>query len=57
MEFKAMIAAPCVKRVSRPALKGRENRERLRPYERKSIGILPLQGAGRRGMGVGEISI
>jgi hypothetical protein len=32
-------------------LKGRENSERFRPKELKSIGFLPLQGGGRRGMG------
>jgi hypothetical protein len=31
MQFIAMISAPCAKCVSKPALKGRENREHLRP--------------------------
>ena len=36
-------------------LKGRENRERLRPKKRESIGFLPLQGGGRRGMGLWDV--
>jgi hypothetical protein len=36
------------------SLKGRKNRERLRPKEPKSTGVLPLQGGGRRGMGLWE---
>jgi len=48
-------ALPLKGENSERSLKGRENSERLRPKELESIGFIPLQGGGRRGMGLWDV--